>query len=106
MYCLLDARIKSAVVGGSRSQRRRHCRGAQLQRVEDKAEECPLDPFLLSPFHPSVRTEEGEEKGGGKSGREFRFLFFLSSKITKWYFSGLHMVHNGKPVKPRCEMAK
>jgi hypothetical protein len=74
--------------------------------VEDKAEECPLDPFLLSPFHPSVRTEEGEEKGGGKSGREFRFLFFLSSKITKWYFSGLHMVHNGKPVKPRCEMAK
>ena len=64
------------MVGGSRWWRRRRRRGARIRRAEDEAEERPLDPFLSSPFRPSVCTEE-EGKGGGKSGREFHFFNFF-----------------------------
>jgi hypothetical protein len=68
----------------------------EKQRSARSEKKCPLDPFLLSPFHASMFSREKKQRAGGKSGREICFSFFLSSKLIKWHSSGLHMFHNGK----------
>ena len=52
------------------------------------------------------RTRHAVRKQAGVEPERYAFFFFHELKLPEVYFSGLHLLHNGKRAKPLCGMVK